>query len=159
MSADGVIQIILVTPDGRILTRRPVQKPHNGLSVSIRRNGLPWQVTISKTYNALDASEGVIAAIDKELKFYFNNGCNDLGVLRREWVGWLDRQTYGIFSLKLKSQAKIKSTLLSETRLLSFSEIKEEMAGNSKHKYVHHAIIAFNQLLTLRRQKDYGGAF
>jgi len=156
MSNKTIIQIVVVTPDGRILARRPVQREFAGMSSAVRRNGLPWQVSITRTKTAMEnALNSTI--INSELNFYFNRNVRDIGILKLEYQGMLDRELYSIYSLAMTNTTHLQTKKNSETRLLSFDEIKDEMSMSNQNKYVHHSIIAFNQLLMVKRRRNYAG--
>lgn len=149
---DSIIQIIIVIPDGRILLRRPIQRPFSDI---VRRNGLPWQVTMTRTWRDTFDED----LIDTEFGFYYDKqSYKDIGVLVPEWMGILNKQFYYIYSIKINKLAHLKSTQWTETRLLSFDEVNKEMAYNDRHKYTQHAIMVFDKLLMLRRQKNYVGS-
>lgn len=150
---DVVIQILVLTPDGRIIIRRAVQQPYANISSSVRRNGLPWQATITRTNGEVTA-----AIINGECNFYFKRPIREIGLLNREWVGMLDTQQYHIFSINMIKTTNVASSIWSETRLLSFDDVLKEMAGHATHRYTHHACLAFNQLLMVKRRKAYAGA-
>lgn len=79
MSLSKMLHIIVFLPDGRVMLRRNAGYTY-GWPSSGRRNGLPWQGTLSRTSWAEDLLS-ILDEADREFHHYFRVPAREIGVL------------------------------------------------------------------------------